>query len=333
MEKYFAQLKARAICADGSGAAPQWIELLPPGPVLEGRDGRTWVLEDPLTVVQAFDADGKPLPMDYEHATEHKGPLGEPAPAVAWIAELEVRTEGSVWGRVEWNEEGRRAVESRQYRFISPVFDYTADGRHVVRLTSVGLTNMPNLRLAALNRNDRTPDDNGAGNMEDGMLKAICHALGLKEDATEQEVLAAITTQKTEVETAKNRAENPDLTRFVPRLEYDQMQERATNAEKKLKEREQTELNANIAKEVDAAVEAGKIAPASKDYFTSMCRTQGGLEAFRDFVKSAPEVVKGSGLDDETPHSAATLSDEERAACRLMGVSTEEFVKIKEDNN
>jgi len=325
MEKIFAQLQARAICQDGGKTAPEWIELLPPGPVLDGRDGRTWVLDDPEQVVRAFDEDGKPLPVDYEHATEHKGPVGEPAPAVAWIEELTIRN-GAVWGRVDWNEEGRRAVESRQYRYISPVFDYTVDGNRVVRLTSVGLTNMPNFKLPALNRNQRT------GNTEEGMLKAVCRALGLPEDASEQEVVAAIAKQKTEMQSAQNRAENPDLTRFVPRADYDQMQERATNAEKKLKDRDQAELDASIAKEVDAAALAGKIAPASKEYFTAMCRTEGGLDKFREFVKSAPEVVKGSGLDGQAAGNVRSLTGEERAACRMMGVSARDFLNMKEDD-
>lgn len=326
MEK-FAQLRSRAICAEGERVAPEWIELLPSGPVLDGRDGRTWMLADPQKVVNAFAEDGKSLPIDYEHATEIKGPVGEPAPAVAWIEEMEVR-DGCVWGRVDWNEEGRRAVETRQYRYISPVFDYARVGRHILRLTSVGLTNMPNFHLSAMNRNAR-PSCVGS-ELEEGMLKAICRALGLKEDASEQDVLDAIAKQKSDVASAKNREKLPDLSSFVPRAEFDRMEKRALNAEQTVADREKAELDTSITAELDAAVEAGKIAPASKEYFSAMCRTEGGLEKFREFIKGAPEVVKGSGLDGKNPASAESLSDDERAACRLMGVSKKEFLKMKE---
>ncbi|MFH2098801.1 MAG: phage protease, partial [Pseudomonadota bacterium] len=60
------------------GKAPEWVELLPPGVNVEGRDGRAWVNDQPQAVAEASLAEGA-IPVDQEHATEISG--GNPAPA------------------------------------------------------------------------------------------------------------------------------------------------------------------------------------------------------------------------------------------------------------
>ncbi|MCS5514621.1 phage protease [Pseudomonas qingdaonensis] len=46
-------------------------------------------------------------------------------------------------------------VAAREYRFVSPVFDYDDAYRRVLRMVSVGLTNKPNLVLTASTMNKR----------------------------------------------------------------------------------------------------------------------------------------------------------------------------------
>ena len=95
-----------------SGQAPEWIPLVPAGQVV-GRDGREWVNDNPQLVLDAFAAGSADLPLDLEHATELKAPQGEPAPAVGWIQELQIRG-GQIWGRVDWTEEiGRASCRER----------------------------------------------------------------------------------------------------------------------------------------------------------------------------------------------------------------------------
>ncbi len=134
-----------------TGSAPDWVELLPMGPFIKGVDGREWQLTDPATVVAAFDARHLPLAVDWEHATEHRAPVGLDAPAAGWIDQLEARN-GAIWGHVAWTEKAAAQIAAREYRFLSPVFTYRTDDRSIAELTSVGLTNSPNLRMTALNR-------------------------------------------------------------------------------------------------------------------------------------------------------------------------------------
>ncbi len=315
------QTIALALNASGD-AVPDWIQLTPAGPDIEGRDGRKWVLPNPEEVVAAFRRNAADLPVDFEHATQVKGAKGEAAPAVGWIKDLEARS-GAIWGRVEWNEVGQQAIASKGYRYISPVFTFKKAAGDILKMLSAGLTNQPNLQLAALN----TEGDQE----EPAMNKAILEALGLSEGASETDALTAINKLKSDEATARNRAEHPDTSKFVPRADHDL----ALNKIKKFEEAETERENEAINAAVDAAIEAGKIAPASRDYHVAACRDEGGLERFQKLVEASPEIAAKSDLDGKTveTQNKTALTDEELATCRALGMSEEDFAAAKADEN
>ncbi len=302
---------------------PDLIELLPAGPRIEGRDGRVWRLDDPQRVIAAFARRGSDLPVDVEHASHVKGARGEPAPAVGWIKGLEVR-DGAVWGRVNWTDAGRDLIQTQAYRYVSPVFTHAADGR-VGQLVSVALTNIPNLHLAALNREGT--------NKENVMDPAVLEALGLAPNASAADAVVAINRLREERALALNRAEAPDPDKFVPRETH----ELALNRVRALEEAEAARLEAEITEAVDAAVEAGKVAPANRDFYLAACRAEGGLERFRAAMENAPVVVSEAPGGASAPAAqtsggtagAARLGEEELAVCRQLGISPEEFVAAR----
>ncbi len=309
-----------------AASAPAWIQLTPAGPDVAGRDGRAWTLPNPEAVVAAFKNNGADLPVDFEHATQVKGAKGEPAPAIGWIKELEVRRNGdggAIWGRVEWNEVGQQAIASKGYRYVSPVFTFKKAAGVILKMVSAGLTNQPNLQLAALN---------SEGDQEEpAMNKAILEALGLPEGASEADALTAINKIKADETTARNRADAPDSTKFVPRADYDLALNKLQSFEDADKTRQEDAINTAV----DAAVEAGKIAPASRDYHIAACRDEGGLERFQKMVDASPEIAGKTGLDagDPKTKNKTTLSDEEMAACRALGMSATDFAAAKADEN
>ena len=315
------QTIALALNASGD-AVPDWIQLTPAGPDIEGRDGRKWVLPNPEEVVAAFKRNAADLPVDFEHATQVKGPKGEAAPAIGWIKDLEVRS-GAIWGRVEWNEIGRQAIASKGYRYISPVFTFKKAAGDILKMLSAGLTNQPNLQLAALN----TEGDQE----EPAMNKAILEALGLSEGASETDALTAINKLKSDEATARNRAENPDASKFVPRADHDLALNRIKKFEDAEAEREDEAINTAV----DAAIEAGKIAPASRDYHVAACRDEGGLERFQKMVEASPEIAAKSDLDGKKveAQNKTALTDEELATCRALGMTEEDFAAAKADEN
>lgn len=170
--------QAQDLPASASGAAPDWIPLLPPGAQIQTVDQRgPYRIADPAALAASL---AGPLPIDENHAIDIKGPRGEPSPSVGRIVEMQAREDGSIWGRAEWNTAGRHLMAERAYVGVSPVI--THDGARVITgIVRASLTNRPNLRgMAALH-------------MENDMsMSAVAKALGLAEDATEEQVLAGI---------------------------------------------------------------------------------------------------------------------------------------------
>ena len=211
------------------GSMPEWIELIPAGDPLTGRDGRTWPNANPDQVVARTKAMARDVPVDVEHATELKAPKGEHAPAVAWVKELEVRS-GSIWARVDWLEHGRYLLTSRSYRYFSPVFKYHRDTGEISHITSIGLTNQPNLFISALNREQSNQEESTVD-----FFKALCAALGLSTELNHEKkedqdrVLTALNQMKSELGTALNTAANPALDKFVPRADHDSAMQTAVN--------------------------------------------------------------------------------------------------------
>lgn len=307
-------------------SVPDWIELLPVGPEIKGRDGRSWRLDKLYTIIEAFHADGKDMPVDIEHATELKAPKGDIAPAVGWIKALEVRN-GSIWGRVEWTNDGGLIISNRQYRYISPVFLYDKTTKQILRLTSAALTNQPNLALQALNREGQTEHE------EEPAMKKIYAALGLTETATEAEALNAIEKMRGDLATASNRAESPSLDKFVPRADYDQALNRASAAELTVADLKKADLETAINTEIESALSAGKITPATVDYHKASCRQEGGLDRFKEYVKAAPAIGAPSGLDGKQPAGESTaLNAEEAKVAAMFGNSAEDIKKYGSAN-
>lgn len=306
------------------GPVPEWVQLIPAGAVI-GRDGRSWNNSQPEEIIAAFAVLARDLPIDIEHATELKGPKGDPAPAVGWIQELTSRN-GEIWGRAEWTEQGKSLVGERAYRYLSPVIVYDRASGRIAGVTSVGLTNQPNLKLPALNQSHS--NEGADGPEESNMLKALLAALALPETATEAEALAKITGLHTELATATNRAENPSLEKFVPRADYDTALAKATNAEQVVATIKKDQLEAAIETTIGAALQAGKITPATADYHRAQCRQEGGLQRFADFCKAAPVIAGASGLDGMSADGGGkALNAEEKKVCAALGISEEAYLK------
>lgn len=310
-------LNFEVITVDG-GNAPEWIELLPAGQIVTGRDGRTWINDRPDIVLGSFAAEGKDLPIDWEHSSELRAPDGETAPAAGWIKEMEAR-DGGVWGRVEWTGKGAASITSREYRYLSPVFRYEMESRRIFRITSCGLTNQPNLFLNALNRVDHQEVV-----MTREQMDQLCKMCGIAAGSSAAEILAAC---KKCCDKAMNH-EQPSLDSFVPRADYDKALNRATSAESSLLTITAAEQDKAINTEIDAALAAGKITPATKEYHVAQCRQEGGLDRFKAFAQAAPVVAPASGLDGKSPAATDTaLNAEALAIANMFGNSAEDLKK------
>ena len=304
-----------------SATAPDWILLVPAGDIV-ARDGRAFSNRTPDAVVTAFRADRKDMPIDYEHATHLRAPEGLSAPAVAWVKDIEVR-EGALWGKVDWNRDGREAVEGKAYRYISPVVHPDAS-RNVVRISSVALTNDPALFLPALLRRDPTEKDQD--------MKTIALALGLKEDATETEILSKINADKTSVELLTRKAEKPDPELFVARKDHDAVVELCSQQKTEIETLKTADVDRAVTSAVEGAIADGKVIPAVKESELELCRAIGVTKYQERLSRLSPIVKPG---EDPTTRAAelgkgAAFSREEVEVLRRMGISEEDAKKTRD---
>lgn len=324
------------------GQPPEWVELVPAGKVT-ALDGRKFQNTKPDEVVKRFNEVSLDVPIDWEHASEIKAPQGDEAPAAGWISALEIRG-GSIWGQVEWTPRGAVSLSSKEYRYISPAFTYSKSGE-VLEIVSAGLTNKPALEeLAAVAH--VTP--NNRPNSGEDMDPQVLAALGLAATATNAEVLAAIQSLRsdgqkmasdlidvrgelttTQEELAIAQKQEPPLDKFVPRADHDALKARAETAETALASQAQETKDNEIAAEIASALKAGKITPATSDYHKAQCSQEGGLERFREYVKTAPIIgdpsdLENNGNPQDNKNKKATA--EQLAIASRMGVSEKEFL-------
>ncbi|HGM5299501.1 phage protease [Serratia marcescens] len=290
---------------------PDWLPMLPIGP-FTGRDGRSWINNEPEAVISKS-LQFSDVPFDMEHSTELKGTKGDPAPAYGWIDDLKIQGD-QVWAHVAWNAEGAELILGKKYRYYSPAFGYTADGL-VTKLSSVGLTNKPNLFVPALN----------SENTDMKLPELIAAALGLGADATVESGVTAIQSLKTAEQVALNRAQNPDLASWVPKETHQLALNRAETAETALKERAEKDAEGLV----DAAIAAGKIAPANRDMYLATCRTEEGRTQFGAFTEAAPVIVNTEAAKKPGQKDKQALTETEVAMCRSMGITEAEFLAAK----
>lgn len=320
--------KSLALNFTHGGNVPEWIEVLPAGPQISGRDGRNWLLDDPLAVIANSEL---PLHVDYEHASEVRAPKGEEAPAAGWIDKLEVR-DGRIWAHVDWTPRASAMIAEREYRFISPTFWFDSNTGRIVGLVSVALTNRPNLTMTALNARDDEHQEpkNQETKMDKEQLKALCKKLGLQEEASATAILSAVDTLIDDKTKATNAAQTPPLEKFVPRADYDKIKGDLDTANNAIKAATEAKRETEITSAVDEAVKAGKVTPASRDYYLAQCRKDGGLEEFKTFVAAAPVLTGVSDLDTRRASNTSgdrQLTDAEKAVCAAMGLTEEAFKK------
>lgn len=120
--------------------------LLAPWGRVESTNGSFIVDEESVRlVVEAFDAHGTDLPIDYEHQTlggSYSSPTGQ-APAAGWIKRLVAEPGVGVLAEIEWTEQGRAMLAAKEYRYLSPVAVIRKADRKLMGIHSAALTNKP----------------------------------------------------------------------------------------------------------------------------------------------------------------------------------------------
>ncbi|TVR12152.1 MAG: hypothetical protein EA385_00110 [Salinarimonadaceae bacterium] len=327
-------LRASLFTAITPGQVPEWIHLMPAGEFRTSDKRGPFRLGDAMAVIAASLAAGGMLAIDQDHATDLAAKRGEAAPARGWIVELDARADG-VWGRVEWTETGRALLSDRAYRGISPVFTHSAGG-DVRQILRAALTNDPALpQLTTLMHRDDDMD----------WKKELAALLGMKADASDEDVMAAVKrTAKAAADEKATAARIAKAAGLDEALDADGLvtalasrQAQSTDVDKlrgtvsdltiEIASLKAVGSKAEAERVVDAEIVAGKPIKAQRDVWVQLMASD--PDKAKAALAALPS-IKGDALVREQDKGSGGLTAEERKVCALVGVSEEKFLASRQ---
>ena len=330
---------------------PEVIRILPLGHVTSQK-GEFDVDEESLRLMKAEIArHGVDVVVDYEHQTLD----GVQAPAAGWVKDLSIQ-DGHIVAKVEWTDRAAAYLKNREYRYLSPVITVRKADNKATGLHSLALTNTPAIAGMTPIVNSST-FQGGETNMNE-LIKKIAAALGLGEDADEEQILTALSACVEENKALKEAAEGgkapgkkpgedgkpedqddgivanksvcellglkagastADVAASIMALKGG-VDGRVKALEEKLADRDAEEA-------VELALKSGKITPAQRGWAKGYALKS--PDGFKEFLEKAPQAVPMSeiaggdalALKGNKPDEATML------VCKQLGVSAEDVQK------
>lgn len=74
---------------------------------------------------------------------DHQSEVGGKTEAKGWLSNLFVKDGVGLFGKIKWTDIGRKLIENRVFRWLSPAWLLDKDTKEPVKMTSVALTNKP----------------------------------------------------------------------------------------------------------------------------------------------------------------------------------------------
>ncbi|WP_421225921.1 phage protease [Aeromonas enteropelogenes] len=344
-----------------------WHQLLPVGP-FKARDGRPfdvpgghWQLDKSIatTLINRAKALGQDILIDYDHQTLHIEKTGKEAPAAGWFSgdEIKWREGQGLFIKPRWTDRAAAMVAAKEYRFLSAVFPYDAQGRPL-ELRMAAITNDPGVvgmqALAALSALPASqPGQLANPSKETSMnelLKKLLAKLGIEltGDPTDEqlqkalaeldslqasakkapELEAALTAEKASLAALKAQPGGQvDLAQFVPVATYNALVTQVASLSAKV----ETTDAATLIKE---ARTQGKVVAAEEEYLTAYA-AQKGVAALKALLDPRPAIAALSASQTTQvtlpeKKGDAVLSADDKYAADQLGISYEEFAKAKQ---
>ncbi|HDO1383447.1 TPA: phage protease [Aeromonas veronii] len=354
-----------------------WYQLLPVGP-FKARDGRPfdvasghWQLDGQIAaaLIARAKALGQDILIDYDHQTLKTDQNGQPAPAAGWYNSDEIawREGQGLFIKPRWTERAAALVAAKEYRFLSAVFPYDAQGRPLeLRMTAI--TNDPGVvgmqALAALSalpasslmstQPGQLATSSHVAQQEKSMnehLIALLGKLGIQPGADGQFTAEQGTAALAALDTLRASAAS------APELEAALSAEKASLAALKAQPGGQIDLAKYVPVEtynalvtevatLSAKVETtdaatlikeartqGKVVAAEEEYLTAYA-AQKGVAALKALLEPRPAIaaLAASQTTQVTlpeKKGEAVLSADDKYAADQLGISYEEFAKAK----
>ena len=341
------------------------LQLTPAGAFLPS-DGRTldspaWNLDaaSAQAVIARFSALQQPPVIDYEHQTLNKEKNGQPAPAAGWMRDMRWVEGQGLYAVAELTERARAYIQSGEYKYFSPVFEYSKESGTVLAIHMGALTNTPAIHgmdpltlRAAATAAFITPQPPPQEFPVNPLLKALLAALGLPDTTTETAACAAltavgsITALQAQATAARQalalpadatgdaviaactslRTAAPDPAKFVP-----------VNVVDELRSSLAVLTSRQTQGEIDAAVGAGladgRLLPAQEVWARDLGKSN--IAALSSYLATAQPIgaLTGTQTNGKPPGrtdmaTGAQLSPEQLAVCSAMGLTAEQFIGV-----
>ena len=335
---------------------PDEIKILPLG-FVKSQKGDFYIDENSYySMKNQFKNRNIDLVIDYEHQTLKD----VQAPAGGWIKELILKRDG-IYAKVEWTQRAKEYLQNKEYRYLSPVVLVTKTDKKAVTLHSVALTNTPAIdgMEAIINSMNNTIE--GVENM-DGLeetkkadnlnkttelsenLFTVAVELGLKKDATIEEILKAIKDlkkDKTESEIVANKlriekaqSESQELVQIALSIGQISESQRDWAMQRCIDDVDGFRMFVNGAfkKECDnllqMALSSGKIAPFQRQWAEQLVLKD--IDSFKKFVEQALPVVPTGELQylkDDNYSKGGSISKNGNSVSDLLGLTEAEVKK------
>lgn len=365
----FAAQPLGAQAADAAGRL--LLQITPAGDFLPS-DGRAmdvpaWRINAQIAgrVIAATAAHRQPPVIDYEHQTLHKEANGQPAPAAGWMHALRWVEGKGLYAEVELTARAKELVAAGEYRYFSPVFEYSRNSGEVVRVLMGALTNNPAIHgmdavtlqaaatarfaPAALTAQPKTPNQEKPMNL----LQTLLAALGLPENTTEAAAIAACTAYKAQADaaraalalgqdataetvtaactalSAKANATSaaPDPAKYVPVAVVEELRTSVAALTAAQNQRAVDDL-------VAPALQDGRLLPAQEAWARDLGASN--MAALTSYLQTAKPIaaLTGTQTGGQPPAGGAAaeagLSADELAVAAACGITADQFAKAKQ---
>ena len=310
-------------------------------------------------VIERFRALRNPPVIDYEHQTLNKEKNGQPAPAAGWIRDLRWLEGQGLFAMAELTTRAKDYVQTGEYKFFSPVFEYSRETGTVLAVHMGALTNNPAIHgmeplslvaaATAAFLSTLVPPEPTVN----PLLKALLAALGLPAETTEAAAFTALTALGpittlqaqataartalalpvdatadavvaacTSLRTAATAAPAaPDPAKYVPVAVVQELQ---TSLAALTTRQQQADIDAQLA----PALVDGRVLPAQEAWARDLGKSN--LAALTSYLATAQPIAALSSTQTQgkppVVAAAGALTPAQLAVCSAMGMTPERFL-------
>ena len=194
-----------------------WVLIVAEGDYLNHHHGPHTVTREHLEqMLSHYETTSTDLHVDYDHDSIYGGNTR----AAGWSTELRLTDRGLEMRAPEFTPAASQAIKDREYRYYSPVYDLETESKAGeaggAELINVAITSLPYFNQfeidaignSAVGKTDDTPTDDPPFMDRSELIEM----LGLAEDATDDQIKAAIKAKKADAETPEGEISSSAVT-------------------------------------------------------------------------------------------------------------------------